>query len=353
MPRQQRSQERIQNNIQKVGYSVRNVYIYLETSREERIPLEDFQRGQDLTAMEVFMKKSSILGVVLSLLFLASTPAPAQVTNMRVNYVAPATHPTSLVVQHWVQQVEKRSNGKIKLRVHWAMELSTVMETLQTLGGGAYEIGFNAPGFFPAQFPLASMPSGMMGLTSTVSQAQYYYHEVNNIPAVTAEATANNLKFLYTNAASNYLPISRKPVSKLSDLKGVKVRTFGPYFPKHVRHFGGTAVAIPSVEAYDAFASGVMDVFPSMASDHVVYKFAQVAKNLWELKMGTLPWAVMYMNLGAWNKLPKDMQDVFTQASLDAAPSQPVDLEPGWDPTDDETVATIDYDGLEEPDPDA
>ena len=264
------------------------------------------------------MKKFGILGVVLSLFFLVATEAPAQDFKMKVNYVAPTTHPTSQILQWWMGEVEKRSNGRVKLTPYWSMELAKVMESMPTIGSGAYEIGFSAPGFFPAQFPLASMPSGMMGLTSTPRQAAYYFYTVNQIPAVEAENTANNVKFLYANAASAYLPLSKKPITKISDLKGTKVRTFGPYFPEHVKHFGGTAVSIPSIEAYDAFATGAMDVFPAMATDHVVYKFSQVAKNLWDLKMGTLPWAVMYMNLDVWKKLPKDIQDIFAEVSAEA-----------------------------------
>ena len=264
------------------------------------------------------MKKFGILGVVLSLFFFVTTEAPAQEFKMKVNYVAPATHPTTQILQWWAQEVEKRSNGRVDLKLYLSMELARVMESMPTLGNGAYEIGFSAPGFFPAQFPLASMPSGMMGLSSNVRQAAYYFHEAMKIPAVEAENTANNVHFLYTNPSSPYLPLSKKPVTKLSDLKGTKVRTFGPYFAKHVQHFGATAVSIPSIEAYDAFATGAMDVFPTMATDHVVYKFSDVAKNLWDIKMGSLPWAVMYMNLDVWKGLPKDIQDVFTQVSAEA-----------------------------------
>lgn len=264
------------------------------------------------------MKRLGILGVALSLLFAATTAVSAQEFRFKVSYVAPATHPTSEILRWWVDEIKKRSNGRIDLRLYMASELATVMESLPTLSSGAYEIGYASPGFFPAQFPLASMPSGMMGLTTTPRQAAHYFQEMNKIPAVEAEATANNIKFLYANVSSNYLPLSKRPVKSLAELKGTKVRTFGPFFPKHVQHFGATAVSIPATEAYDAFATGAMDVFATMVSDHVVYKFSDVAKNLYDLPMGTVPWATMYMNLDVWKKLPKDIQDIFMQVSAEA-----------------------------------
>ena len=53
------------------------------------------------------MKKFGILGVVLSLFFLVTTEAPAQDFKMKVNYVAPVTHPTSQILQWWAQEIRK------------------------------------------------------------------------------------------------------------------------------------------------------------------------------------------------------------------------------------------------------
>jgi len=237
---------------------------------------------------------------------------------MKVNYSTPATHPTASVVQWWVDEIEKRTNGRVELELYLSSELATNMEALATLSGGAYEIGYLVPGFYPAQFPLAAMPSSMMGLTSTILQAGYYAHEVQKLEPLMEEAEANNVHFLYSNAASNYLMLSKNPVTSLDDLKGLKVRTFGPHFPKHVEHFGATPVSIPAIEAYDAFATGAMDAFPTMVSDHVVYNFTDIAKNLYDLKLGTLPWSTMYMNLDVWESLPEDIQNVFTEVSADA-----------------------------------
>ena len=70
---------------------------------------------------------------------------------------------------------------------------------------------------------------------------------------------------------------NKKPVNKLEDLKGMKIRCTGTS-SKIVTHLGATPVAMPQTEAYDALQKGVVDGVMSPIETAKGWKFAEVVK---------------------------------------------------------------------------
>lgn len=61
------------------------------------------------------------------------------------------------------------------------------------------------------------------------------------------------------HTTSAYHILSRKPIRRLDDLKGIKLRSTGGFGSTILKTLGATPVAVPSVEAYNAFQRGILD----------------------------------------------------------------------------------------------
>jgi TRAP-type C4-dicarboxylate transport system substrate-binding protein len=103
---------------------------------------------------------------------------------------------------------------------------------------------------------------------------------------------------------------TKKPVNKLEDLKGIKIRAFGAV-TKIVTALGGAPVSMPMSEVYDALSRGVAEgsVAPYEALEG--FKWGEV------VKYSTEAWGMYYvgtffvvMNKDRWNSLPADIQNI-------------------------------------------
>ena len=106
-----------------------------------------------------------------------------------------------------------------------------------------------------------------------------------------------------------------KPINKLEDLKGMKMRTYGPN-AKLMSLLGGTPVAMPMTDVYDALSRGVADGLMCAYEATEGFRFGE------ELKYSTENFATSYsavfaivMNKNKWNSLPPDIQKIIDDMS--------------------------------------
>jgi len=94
----------------------------------------------------------------------------------------------------------------------------------------------------------------------------------------------------------------REPITRLSDLKGRKVRVFGRSLADLITALGGTTVTLPFGEVVPALQTGVVDCAITGTSGGNSAKWHDVTKHLYTLPVG---WAMSFyaVNLNRWNGL--------------------------------------------------
>jgi len=103
---------------------------------------------------------------------------------------------------------------------------------------------------------------------------------------------------------------TRKPVAKLEDLKGMKIRS-GGLQSKIALALGAAPVSIPITDAYDALSKGVADGICLNDEGVTTWSLGDVVK-YHTRNWGTTYTATFYtvMNKQKWNSLPKDIQQI-------------------------------------------
>ncbi|MCX5909185.1 MAG: C4-dicarboxylate ABC transporter substrate-binding protein, partial [Deltaproteobacteria bacterium] len=119
---------------------------------------------------------------------------------------------------------------------------------------GISDIGMSALGYTRGKFPLSEvidLPLGYKnGLSATRLINLYYQHFK---PKEFEEA-----KVLYFHAHGPGILHTKKPVQRLEDVKGLRIRSTG-LSSKVVSALGGAAVAMPMGETYDALNRGMAE----------------------------------------------------------------------------------------------
>jgi TRAP-type C4-dicarboxylate transport system substrate-binding protein len=232
---------------------------------------------------------------------------------MKVAIWTPANMPYAKACGWILEEVENRSNGRLKFEYYYSESLLPARETLSGLQSGIADVAFLPTNYTPGKTPLCTVTSLPMTGQRFYSSA-LAFADVNKLPAVKAELGKYNVRYLSFLLGSSYHIWTNKPVRKITDIKGKKIRGVGGQ-DILLKELGAVPVSIVSTEVYTALERGTIDgslANPVFAFD---YKYVEVAKYLYQMYLGTLG-MVLGINTNSWNKLPADIQQMFHDEAL-------------------------------------
>src|SRR5512139_560377 len=104
--------------------------------------------------MRVRSDGTLLTATLLAFLFVGmSSPAVmAQQFNWKfASYVPPTNKSLGVGQKWWAEQVEKRSNGQIKVKIFWADELCGTKDMAQAVKSGLADVVVHAPVYTPGE----------------------------------------------------------------------------------------------------------------------------------------------------------------------------------------------------------
>ncbi|MGD0489812.1 MAG: TRAP transporter substrate-binding protein [Syntrophorhabdales bacterium] len=205
--------------------------------------------------MKRFMREAVLLVFVVSACFIASISfAQDKVMTLNFSNFWPAPHKMSQLAEEWAKEVEKRTNGKVKVTVFHGATLTPPGQTYDSVVNGICDIGMSALAYTRGKFPLSEVIDLPLGYRSGVAATNL----VNEYYKKFKPREFDAVKVLFFHAHSPGLLFTRKPVASLEDMKGMKIRSTG-LSNKVVEALGGVPVGMPMTESYDALSKGVAD----------------------------------------------------------------------------------------------
>jgi TRAP-type C4-dicarboxylate transport system substrate-binding protein len=262
------------------------------------------------------MKRFTIINMFVLLFFVVSCIVASvsiaqnsKIMTLRYSTFFPVSHPNAAITEQWCKDVEKRTNGKIKITHFAGATLTPPAQTYDGLTKGIADIGNCVLGYTMGKFPLSEVldypvgyPSGLVA-TRLVNE---YYKKFK-------PKEFDEVKVMYFHAQGPGILHTKKPISKLEDLRGMKIRTFGSN-AKFMSLLGGAPVAMPMGDAYDAISKGVADGMMCAYEALKGWKLGEVIKYTTE-NYGSAYTAtfVIAMNKDKWNSIPPDLQKIIEQ----------------------------------------
>ncbi len=259
------------------------------------------------------MKRTKLLGFLLAALIfalLAGSLQAAETTKPLILKFASWTPPQVNFARQgaWiVRQMEKRSQGRIKIEYYWSNSLVPAKQLVDAVQRGVADIAFINPNYQPGKWPLLTVTSlpatgaWDMGPTSKALQG------LMEMPEVKAELDALNVRYLGPLTNDSYgVWTNKKQVRNLGDLKGLKLRAIG--MQANLLHaLGGVPVSLGATEIYQAIEKGTLDGALANPSFALGYKWDEVTKYYYNIPFGGLGQYVV-INKSSWAKIPPDLQ---------------------------------------------
>jgi TRAP-type C4-dicarboxylate transport system substrate-binding protein len=251
--------------------------------------------------------------ISLTPLLLAAAPADAQTTLTMSSWVSPQHHLTAVVLQGWANEVEKATQGRVKLTM-LPKHPSAPPGTFDAVRDGLVDVSYVTASYTPARhiLPLmAELPgAGDTALVNSVAFSRIHWKYFDKV----GEYKGVKLLGVFTHGPGQMF--TRKPVAGIADVQGLKIRTGGGIAEAVAKALGASAFVKPAPESYELLKGGVADgVFFPMESI-VSFKLDTVLEQATLFPGGMYSSAFgFFMNEDKWNKLSKADQDAITKLS--------------------------------------
>ncbi len=196
---------------------------------------------------------AAALGLAAMLLSGGQAPA-AESWNFYMHQSAP-NFATSRGAKLFTEEIEKATNGELKVRLHLAGTLQiNASNVTQAVGGNVVQIGDDL--FNSGNIPVAGIPRLPMLVQS--------YEDFAKVDAVLRPYIEKTYREKGSVLLASYTyPLQfawgRKKITSLADIKGLKLRVAQPEQGEFVRSFGGTSITMSAPEVPSALDRGVVD----------------------------------------------------------------------------------------------
>jgi len=223
----------------------------------------------------------------------------------------PPVHIQGKLGQDWINEIEKRTNGKVKITYYPGGALLKGNKMYDGILKGITDIGMSVFAYSRGVFPAMEafdLPHGYLSGRSATLIANDFYKKFK-------PKELNKVKLLYLHGHGPGLLHSKKAVYKLEDMKGLKVRSVGAA-AKACKYLGAVPVAMPQGGTYEALQKGVVDATFSPIEVLKGWKQGEVIKYVTECySIGYSTCLYVLMNRDKWNSLPADVKKVINQVN--------------------------------------
>lgn len=262
-------------------------------------------------------KKMIALALGFGLATTASTAVMAQETHRLTfsTYLPPAYEYFWDPVQHFVEQVEQNSEGRIQIDVFHSAQLFDGFEELEAVSRGDVDITAMT----------GTYPSGTVRPLS-IFTLPFVFEDVNHMQralngglldlGITQEFMDNHgVKVLGVAPWDPYEFYTKdKPLESVADFEGLTWATTGSTDARAMQVLGGSPTGMGSSELYLAFDRGVIDGTPRPLLTGIGRSLYEVIEHI-ALGTFSVDTSILSINVDTWNSLPADLQQVITDAA--------------------------------------
>jgi TRAP-type C4-dicarboxylate transport system substrate-binding protein len=207
-------------------------------------------------------------------------------------------------MERWAKEVEKRTNGKVKVSTFPGGTLLAAKNMFDGVQTGLADIGNFAMSYQPGRFPISEAISLPVGFGSSKVATMSLFDLIEKYNPKEFE----NVKILalFTSPPSSFM--TKTPVRSLKDLKGMEVRVSGT-LGDAVKALGAIPIAMPQSDTPEAIQKGVVKGIVSSIEVLQDFNFSAYCGYTTIVNIALTDFAVV-MNKAKWNTLPPDVKKV-------------------------------------------
>ncbi|WP_133468090.1 TRAP transporter substrate-binding protein [Paraglaciecola marina] len=236
---------------------------------------------------------------------------------LRAADVHPSQYPTAQSVIYMGKRIAEMSNNDLVMKHYAAAQLGQEKDTILATIFGAIDIN-----------RINVAPLGNIAQELQVLSLPYLFRDQDHMYSVLEGEIGEQLldyltphhlvglAFLDSGARSFY---TKKPINKLSDMKGLKIRVQNTdMFVRMMDALGANATPMSFGQVYESLLTGVIDGAENNWPSYVSTRHFEAAK-YYTLDRHSMVPEVIVMSEESWNKLSKEHQFIVKKAAKEAS----------------------------------
>ena len=156
-----------------------------------------------------------------------------------------------LVLEPWMEQVQKRTNGAVTFEHYPAQQLGKAADMLKLTQTGVADIGYVAPAYTSDKMPVSEVAM-LPGAFAHSCQGTLAYWKLARSGVIAEQDYAgNNIRLLLAVSLPQYRIFTvKQPVKNVADVTGLKLRSTGGAQDLTLRAIGAVPVRMAAPDAY-------------------------------------------------------------------------------------------------------
>jgi len=238
--------------------------------------------------------------------------------NIKMAIVNPIEHPQGVGAQKFAEELEKRTEGKTKLKIFANGTLGGEQQVASAMQGGTIDVSSMAPAQLVGmikQFVVLDFPFAFASDAQADAVLDGPFGK--KLMGLLNEKNLVGLGFQHQGYRS--ISNSKRPIVKMEDIEGLKIRTIlNPLYVDMLKTLGANPVPMPFPELYTALETGTVDgqENPEQTVEaskfYEVQKYFSADKHIYNTQM-------LMVSKKLWDSLSDDEKKAFQAASDEAS----------------------------------
>jgi TRAP-type C4-dicarboxylate transport system substrate-binding protein len=254
------------------------------------------------------LRRSVVTGIALAL---TAGVASAQEFKLRWGHYLPNSGFVQ-VEKDFAAKIEERTKGRVKIDITFAGGLGKGTEVAVLAGRGAIDMASVAMGYYPDRLPFWKAYQIPFVFSDPVQAIEILHKSYKQFPIFKEESDKLQVNYLFQQPLGSYYLTGPSPdCTTVDGLKGKKIRSFGSDVPKMHNAVGAVPVTVQPTEVYEALQRGTIDYSYLNAGNVESLRLYEPGKYSCGTVM-TIAGHMIVIGKRTWAKLPKDIQEIFT-----------------------------------------
>ncbi len=258
------------------------------------------------------------IGALFVAVALSAGSAAAQQVTLRLHtLIPPPANPYKTFLKPWAEKVAKASGGKLKVQIYPSMQLGgKPPQLVDQVRDGVVDIVWTLPGYTAGRFPkleVFELPFVHVDpLSSTLALQDFQKKHLKD------EFKDYKVLLLHVHAGSMFMT-KGKAITKLSDVKGLMIRTATRAGGWYLKSIGAVPIGAPLPQIPQMLSKGVIEgamlpfeIAPAIKMQELATHFTQLSGR--QPRMNTSTFGLL-MNKASYAKLPNDLKKVIDDNS--------------------------------------
>ena len=244
------------------------------------------------------------IGIAAALALCAATPGQLRAEPISLKFATPtpAASATNIrLLAPWAEEVSKASPEVLEVKVFPGGAIANFANVWDRTVNAVADIGWGGHGYYPSQFPksfVAMLPFESRSSAEAAGALWALYEK-----GLVAEEY-QTVKLLGLGDFPNVSLHSRKPITSVADMRGVKIVALSRTVGQAVEKLGASPIVLQFSEVYQALQRGTVDAVAGGWPTVPALNLTEVTTHHVVMSLGTEA-MFLVMNRDAYGRLPE------------------------------------------------